>query len=34
MVPEIFKEMEEADNSDGFESCEEDQEVKRTGNPF
>lgn len=34
MVPEIFKEMEEADNSDGFESCEDDPVQKITGNPF
>ena len=46
MVPAIFKEMEEADNSDGFDSCEDiddsekpilslSKEIKaRTGNPF
>ena len=41
MIPAIFKnEMEEAENSDGFDSCEEvdekneDNTPKRTGNPF
>ena len=42
MVPEIFKGMEEAENSDGFDSCEEaksehaaeKKSLKRTGNPF
>jgi hypothetical protein len=37
MVPEIFKVMEIAEDSEGFDSCEEIPEVKdqrRTGNPF
>ena len=43
MVPAIFQDMEEAENSEGFDSCEEiksDQqdaspgEQKRSGNPF
>lgn len=44
MVPEIFKGMEEADNSDGFDSCEEaksehaeteqKRSLKKCGNPF
>jgi hypothetical protein len=37
MVPNIFKEMEIAEDSDGFDSCEEIPEVKeqkKTGNPF
>ena len=42
MVPIIFSEMEEAENSDGFDSCEETeaikkdnaQTLKRNGNPF
>jgi hypothetical protein len=43
MVPAIFQNMEEAENSDGFDSCEdfdeskrtESKEIKtRTGNPF
>ena len=40
VVPAIFNEMEEAENSDGFDSCEEHDEdqdsgtPKRTGNPF
>jgi hypothetical protein len=38
MVPAIFKEeMDEAENSDGFDSCEEIEspiKQRRTGNPF
>lgn len=39
MVPAIFKEMEEADNSDGFDSCEEAKSEKsgekvEKSNPF
>lgn len=44
MVPEIFRGMEEADNSDGFDSCEEaksehaeteqKKSLKKCGNPF
>jgi hypothetical protein len=42
MVPAIFKRMEAAEDSDGFDSCEEDENIgteglqalKRTGNPF
>lgn len=37
MVPAIFSQMEQAEDSDGFDSCEEeiaDDPYKRTGNPF
>lgn len=37
MVPAIFKDMDLAENSDGFDSCEEIEfpvKQKRTGNPF
>lgn len=36
MVPEIFKGMEEAENSDGFDSFEEEknEHSKKSGNPF
>ena len=32
VIPAIFQQMEKADDSDGFESCEETLEA--TGNPF
>lgn len=35
MVPAIFKQMERAEDSDGFESCEDEkEEAKVSGNPF
>lgn len=37
MVPSIFVEMEKADNSDGFDSCDDQTEKEAdslTGNPF
>lgn len=41
MIPSIFKEMQKAEDSDSFDSCNEDDETeslekkpKLTGNPF
>ena len=36
MVPAIFQMMEQADDSEGFDSCEDEQidSSKKTGNPF
>ena len=36
MVPAIYTQMEQAEDSDGFDSCEELSEDpnRRTGNPF
>ena len=37
MVPAIFQEMEKAEDSEGFDSCDDEEqpsESKRTGNPF
>lgn len=37
MVPSIFVEMEKAENSDGFDSCDDQTEKEAdslTGNPF
>jgi hypothetical protein len=37
MIPAIFQEMDEAEDSDDFDSCEEIAEndpSRRTGNPF
>lgn len=35
MVPAIFSQMEQAEDSDGFDSCEEDlTDNGRSGNPF
>ena len=36
MVPAIFQQMEQVEDSDGFDSCEDEQidSSKRSGNPF